>query len=209
MTTDTTTRRARIAAGLVGLLALIGSFLVVPGTAQAASGYQGYAAYRDGVLFNYTWHAAMMDDPYSNTTSLPVIHQPGSGYVQWGTWSQFLANNTFRGYYRPKVQPSSSTRDSFKYMARRLKDEAITYSGVHQVDSAVWGIGTWVDPYDVVSMRCDGVVEYIFEWYGYRVYGSDTQWDVTRANDYWIWYYHGFNYVNPKTQAQNFLTRVW
>lgn len=39
MTTNTTARRARIAAGLAGLLALIGSFLVAPGTAQAASGY--------------------------------------------------------------------------------------------------------------------------------------------------------------------------
>ncbi len=28
-------------------------------------------------------------------------------------------------------------------------------------------------------MRCDGVVEYIYEWYGYRVYGSNDYWDVT------------------------------
>lgn len=34
-------------------------------------------------------------------------------------------------------------------------------------------------------MRCDGVVEYIYEWYSYRVFGNDTQWDVTK-NDIWI-----------------------
>ena len=171
---------------------------------NAASGYQGYAVYRDGVIFN-NWHAAIMDEAYS-TDYLPVVHQPGSGYVRWDSWDNFMGGKDFKGVYRPNSNPSSSARDLFVSMGRRLKDEQISYNVAYQVYYNTGSSGTWVDPDEIISMRCDGVVEYIYEWYGYRVYGSDTYWDVTK-NSFWGRNHHSGTAVTPKSQV-NYMTLV-
>ena len=64
-----------------------------------------------------------------------------------------------------------------------------------------------MDPNEVTKMRCDGVIEYVYEWYGFRVYGSDTRWDVTKA-DFWIRDAHSLFAVTPKSQARSYLTKV-
>ena len=174
-------------------------------TASAASGYQGYAIYRDGVFFNYTWHAGMMDEAYS-TYYLPVVHHPGSGYVTWDSWDNFISGNNFEGVYRPDEDPSSYDRDLFVSMGRKLKNEQIAYNLAYQVYYNPSTSGTWVDPSEISSMRCDGVVEYIYEWYGYRVYGSDTYWDVT-SSSYGGRDHHSGTAVTPSSQS-GYLTLV-
>lgn len=203
MTTMTTWMKRLVAGAAVALLA--SSLAVAP--AYAATGNQGYAVYRDGVFYNYTWHAAIMSLPHWNTNTLPVIHQPGSGYVQYGTWSEFLGGKTYQGTYRPKTAPTSANRDNFLYMARRLIDDNIPYTSLYQVNYKVSSAGTWVDPGDITSIRCDGVIEYIYEWYGFRVFGDDSHWDVTRVgssnkDD------HSGTAVTPKSQAQSCLTKI-
>jgi len=181
------------------------SFAVAP--AYAAIGNQGYAVYRDGVLGNYTWHAAIMSLPHWNSGSLPVVQHPGSGWVEYGTWPEFIGGKVYQGTYRPKTAPTSVNRDSFLSMERRLVDEQINYNLLYQVYYNTSTAGTWVDPGEVTSMRCDGVVEYIYEWYGFRVYGSDTYWDVTKAS--WSGRErHSGNSVTPKSQAQSYLTKI-
>lgn len=143
---------------------------------NAVTGFQGYAIYRDGT-YDF-WHAGMMDGPYS-TSYLPVLHHSGSGYVKRDSWENFLSGNEFQGVYRPNSDPSSYYRDLFVALGRDLKDEQISYNAFYQVNYDSGSAGTWVDPEDISSIRCDGVVEYIYEWYGFRVYGSDTLWDVT------------------------------
>lgn len=69
----------------------------------AASGFQGYAIYRDGVFANTNWHAGIMYRPYS-TSSNPVVHHPGIGAeVERGTWNEFMnypeEDNDFEGVY--------------------------------------------------------------------------------------------------------------
>jgi hypothetical protein len=162
--------------------------------------------YRNGVLGGFEWHAALMDDPHWNTTSLPVIHTPGSGYVRWASWKDFLGGNTYQGTYRPKTAPSSASRDNFVYMGRRLKDEQITYDSIYEVNYNTSTAGSRVESHEITKMRCDGVVEYVFEWYGFRVQGSDALWDVTKAGlhnrDA-----HGVPGATPKNQAGK-LTKV-
>lgn len=173
--------------------------------ANAATGYQGYAVYRDGVFFNTTWHAGMMDEAYS-TSYLPIVHHSGSGYVKWDSWDNFIDGNNFEGVYRPNTTPSSADRDLFVSMGRKLKDEQISYNLAYQVYYDTGTSGTWVEPNEVSSMRCDGVVEYIYEWYGFRVYGSDTYWDVTK-NSFWGRDHHSGTAVTPKSQS-GYLTLV-
>lgn len=176
---------------------------------NAASGYQGYAIYRDGVA-EIEWHAGIMHKPY-NTYSLPVVHhRAGDEYVQWDSWSNFLEGNKFIGYYKPIGTVSSSTRDLFVSMSDKLVTEIIPYTLFYQVKYDTGTSGTWVDPNDIIKMRCDGVVEYIYEWYGYRVFGPGDEWDIT-LNNYWNLQYHSLYYtdpVTPKIQALYYLTNV-
>lgn len=64
-----------------------------------------------------------------------------------------------------------------------------------------------IEPYDIASLRCDGFVEYCYEYYGYRVYGPNGGWDISypslanKDN-------HSLNYIMPKSQAQDFLDFV-
>lgn len=175
--------------------------------AAAVTGNQGYAVYRDGVFFNYTWHAAILDDPHYNTTTLPVTMAPGgSSNVKYASWSSFLDGNTYMGLYRPKTAPTSAARDNFIYMERKLIGEAIPYSLIFQVDYNWATAGTYVDPAEIKGIRCDGVVEYVYEWYNYHVYGG-TDWDVT-VSSAWIQNLHSANAITPKLQAQSYLTRI-
>jgi len=175
--------------------------------AHAASPNVGDAVYRDGVVWGLEWHAAIMDDPHYNTTTLPVIQQGGSGYVKWESWAGFLGGKTYQGYYRPKGTITEAMRDNFRFMARKLKDDQIQYNVIYQVYYAPKTGAVWVMPADVESMRCDGVVEYVYEWYGFRVFGeTNSTWDVTRS-DWLTREQHTFPNIGPKKQA-SLLTRV-
>jgi len=179
-------------------------------TANAATGYQGFTVSRDGVPggLNITWHNAIMGDPYS-TTAVPVIQAPGGeANVRWDTWSGFIAgNNNFTGVYRPKTSPTSYDRDLFVSMGSNLITESIPYTVIEQIFYDSVTAGVWVDPSEIVYLRCDGVVEYIYEWYGFRVYGNDAYWDITRAN-YDILDHHSWANITPQAQAQSYLTRI-
>lgn len=198
-------KQTAIAIAVAAAVGLVVSLSASAGPATAATGNQGYAVYRDGVV-GFEWHTGLMDDPHYNTTTLPVTHHPGSGTVTFGTWAKFLDGNTYKGVYRPKTAPSSSARDSFVSMGRKLINEDIPYNLGYQVMYDTGTAGTYVDPIEIKSIRCDGVIEYVYEWYNYKVYGGDW-WDVTK-NDYVTRELHSGFGVTPKIQASSYLTKV-
>lgn len=180
----------------------------------AATGNQGYAVYRNGVKvgpFNVNWHASLMDDPHYNSTSQPVIEADGTNNVKFSTWAQFVRpdlGNSYQGVYRPKVQPSSTDRDNFDAMARRLVTESIPYCLGNQL-SYSWALTghTWVYASDIGAIRCDGVIEYCYEFYGFKVFGSTANWDISK------WGYSSFDahsivWIQPKAQAESYLTKI-
>lgn len=171
----------------------------------AATGSQGYAVYRDGAFYGTTWHAGIMYKPYSTDTK-PVIQASGSGTeVDRVTWLKFIGTNTdgdynnFKGVYRPRTNPSTTDRDRFVTMAKKLADANIAYSLTYQVNYDPDDVGSIVNVSDIISMRCDGVVEYVYEWYEYRVYGEDNLWDITYADED-IRNSHAFAYITPYKQ---------
>lgn len=175
----------------------------------AATGYQGYAVYRDGVGVsgsNIDWHAGIMHRGYSFEPE-PVIHHSGSGYVKRDSLDSFIYGNNFKGVYRPKTNPSNSYRDLFVAKARELETENINYDLTHQVFYSPNNAGTWIDADEIWSIRCDGVVEYIYEWYSFRVYGTDDKWDITK-NDISIRDDHAFFNITPSKQVASYLTLV-
>ncbi|QTH42022.1 hypothetical protein J4772_31675 [Cohnella sp. LGH] len=155
---------------------------VYTGTTSAATGYQGYAIYRDGVFFGADWHAGMMDSAYSDYY-LPVTHHSGSGVVKWDSWANFLDGNNFKGVYKPSGSIVENYRDLFVGKARALKDAQIGYTVWHMLnwDDADTSLGDWIDVDEITLIRCDGVIEYSYEWYGFRVYGNNDYWDITKA----------------------------
>lgn len=177
---------------------------------NAATGYQGYAVYRDNAFINESgiWHAGIMDEPYS-TIYAPVVQAPGFGSnVQYDTWGSFMKDyqSNFMGVYKPKAATTSYDRDLFVAMGRNLVSSYIPYSVNYQMYYDTATAGTFVDTNEISSMRCDGVVEYIYEWYGFRVYGNDTYWDITK-NSYMGRSEHSYDFISPKSQA-GYLTLV-
>ena len=159
---------------IINLSLIIALFVVVAtrfsvAEANAAGTWKGYAVYRDGVVLNINDHAALMDENNIGVYK-PIIHAVGYGNtVQWGTWSEFLDGNNYLGLYRPKNCTITSTlANSFISKARELR--GISYNVLDQIVYSA-GSSTWVNPENISCLRCDGVVEYTYEWYGYRVGG--------------------------------------
>ena len=196
----------KIKASVVFVMSLlIASTLAMP--VYAASGNQGYAIYRDGVqnLGNLVWHAGFMDDPTSTATSWPVLHMAvqtdGETRIGWDSWSHFLYGKNFKGVFKPKGGITSSQRDDVVTLSRSLLTEDIGYTFVQQVQYSA-GDQYWVWPKDITNMRCDGLVEYCYEWFGHRIIGADEVWDITR-NNHQNWSAHSYTpAVQPKTQSE-------
>lgn len=193
-------------------VALMAAVFVTP--ASAATGYQGYAIYRDGVqawdngpVIN--WHTGIMYDPYTSTSSIPLIHHPGGGqYVQFGTWAQFMDGKTFMGVYAPKGGIISADRDKVRNMAYKLATDQIPYHfwGQMFVDESVFGTTqTRIEPRNITGMRCDGVVEYSYEYCNYKIYGGNNTWNISKNNRD-CFNAHNNIVINPKVQAGNYMT---
>ncbi|MNW26931.1 hypothetical protein D3C74_37140 [compost metagenome] len=152
------------------------------------------------------WHAGLWDEP-SSTSVLPIMHAPGPGSVlQWDSWEDFLNGNNFMGTYKPNKFASSSMRDAFVAMGRNLRTEKVPYNLAYQVYYNHSSASNYVHYDEITSMRCDGVVEYIYEWYSYRVYGNDSRWDVTK-NDVLNREQHSGTAITPKKQV-NYLVEI-
>lgn len=167
---------------------------------NAATGYQGYAVYKDGTFLGYTWHAGIMQDTYSDVSYTPVIQHSGQGYAGPATWADFLGSGNFMGVFRPKVAPTSTDRSLFVGMARKLASEQISYNVAYEIWYDRSTTGAYVTASDISSMRCDGVVEYIYEYYGFRVFGDDANWNIS-VNSLSGREAHSMNVVTPDKQA--------
>jgi len=174
----------------------------------AATGYQGYAVYRDGVILNIEWHAGLMDEPFINSNVYPVMHIGGSGQtVNWVTWPTFMGgNNTYKGVYKPKSGITSAGRDLVTGTSRQLRLQSIPYSALNMLSPVSGLTGTWIYPYYIATIRCDGVVEYAYEWNNY-VIGGGTNWDIS-ANTSAARSAHNLSNITPKKQAQNHMNLV-
>lgn len=178
-------------------------------------GYKGYAAYRD-LSFNIDsaivsfddWHAGLMDEPYASY-NLPIIHvsKDSSSLVTWDQWSTFLDNLTYRGLYKPKQELSDNQRTLVVSLARELRTKDIGYIVTHQLQATLWPDRTKIEPDAIVSLRCDGLIEYCYEYYGIRIFGSNDLWDISVSSAENL-AHHSYKNIMPKKQAQNYMTLI-
>jgi len=179
--------------------------------ARADLGYISYAVYRNGVLGDFTWHAALMDVAYKTSSGDVVIQAKNNYSVDYGTWAEFLTGQgtgTYMGTYRPDSTMSSLARGNVNARATYLVNDNIPYNITQQmVVTSNLSTGDKIAAGDILTMRCDGVIEYCYEYYGFRVYGNNTYWDISTYSINAI-EHHSYNLINPETQAQNYLTQV-
>ncbi len=169
----------------------------------AQTGFEGMACYRDGVLGGVEWHSGIMVKPAVNYSS-PIVHIAGSGYtVTTCSFTTFKDGNNFEGIYEP-YGVSSGDLDYAKNMALDLTSEGISYTAYNMISHSA--TDTWIFPEDIIKLRCDGVVEYCYEYYGIEVQAAEDNygnyhWDISSTEDA---PYHSTNYgMSPWNQALN------
>lgn len=175
---------------------------------ESQIGYKGYAIYRD-LSFNIDgifvdWHAGLMNGYYP-ANSLSVIHvDKDSDYnlITTDSWSGFLGSNTYRGMYRPIEDMTDYERGQVVVLARELRTKDIEYTVTHQMDAEFPSNAAKILPQHIVAMRCDGLVEYCYEYFGFRIFGSNELWDISFASEDNLSHHNALN-VLPQSQAQD------
>jgi len=194
---------------LICLIAL--SFITITSisisdNALAAAPWNGYAIYRSGVMGTLNDHAAIMNGSTKSDQD-PVLHAIGYGdTVKIDSWIDFTSNDVlFVGVFKPNNCTITPVLAGY-FTAKARELIGIPYNVLDQI---VYDAGSsyWVYPEDISHLRCDGVVEYVYEWYSFRVGGSDSNWDISRnlMANYWE---HSAFFITPRKQHTELLTFV-
>ncbi len=175
---------------------------------SAISSYKGYAVFRDGAGINIDWHAGLMNKANSSYSNCVIHLQKTSPLfnvaVMFDSWSGFKGNNTFRGAYKPKnVTYTSTMANNVLAKAIELTTENVQYTVTEQLTYHLApSNGTSKgEPSDIFRIRCDGVVEYCFEYYNMIIFGQNSQYgNISIKNSHNVDYHRG-GYIIPSTQA--------
>lgn len=180
----------------------------------AAVNVKGFAVYRQGNVPNPSGHAGLV---YKNSVEdsdaiIHVISGDENYMIRTTSLSVFIDGQDFYGYYVPKTLKNLSATDeeraailssviSRAKVISTINKDTLGYNVVYQVwytnDSNSNGR---VDINEITSMRCDGLVEYCYEYYGLSVYGDDiSKYDTTIRNN------HCAPNITPKQQIKKYL----
>lgn len=152
-------------------------------TPAFATDHTGDAVYKDGTLGGLTWHAAINDQ---SITGVEVIQAPGLfNVVQYAPWSSFVGSNTYQGPPQYKYGMTANDSQNVINVARLLANKNnIIYTGIDMMHG--FSTGTYIYPDNVKALRCDGVVEYCFEWYNFPIMSPGAgMWDISNKNYIW------------------------
>ncbi len=170
----------------------------------AAKGFEGYAVYRDQAVGEH-WHAALMNYEHPQNTNAVVQASNIFNTVRYGTWDSFIpGEKVFKGFYYPfSGIPSSDKRNDIVATAQALANQNITYTILQQINYSS-GSNIKVQPEDITFSRCDGVVEYSYEYNGIRIYGNDNYWDISKRGSS-NKNHHSGTLITPEDQAQIYM----
>ncbi len=165
-----------------------------------AADYKGYAAFRDGVdLAWYTggWHAGVSIDSNGDN----FYQARGSGQTTGkddfkGFMNYPKANNNFQGYYYMSGM-STSDRDEIVSTGKKLAEYKLPYSLTSPLGADNANDSDFYSPDEVTSARCDGFLEYCYEWNSVKIteysWGDDKPWDISEVERGLI--AHSFIYI--------------
>ena len=143
--------------------------------------YRGKARYRDGVKdTSLIWHGAIQDSHYYTGQ---LIEQSGYDVVRSVSYSTFLDGKVDKGArYVSGMNwlAFDNVTLTAEYLAKR---QSITYYVFGLMIHNAPDTSPWVYPDNVTSMRCDGVIEYAYEWNNWRVQSGwldgTEYWDIS------------------------------
>lgn len=171
------------------LLVLAITGLCFQGVAFAGTPVNSDGVYRQGA--NGYNHAGV----YSNGS---VYELPGYNHgVELNTMTVFQAGETYYGpYYSSSVDligrgfilDTCSVLDA---------DTTIDYTMYSQMVTE-WSPGDWVSPSEVDELRCDGLVEYAYEWNNFNVWGR-----ANPANDTGTPQHHDISFTSYVSEHAN------
>ncbi len=183
---------------------------------MTVTNWRGYAVYRVGNPDNPDAHAAIM---HNNTitggtnyyqsqylSSHDVIHATSGNTVSKASWYYFLAGQTFICACRPNTCSMTNT-DITHFIYKGTQLLGIAYSFLGQIGYTVINDGSKIEPTQITTLRCDGVVEYVYEYYGYRVCGGNNVWDISLNLTNNFSAHYGYLAL-PSSQYNTYLTQV-
>lgn len=177
----------------------------------AAVNAKGFSIYRQGNVPNPSGHAGLVRSN-NVSASQAIIHvlSGGNSLVRKTSLNTFIDNQDLYGYYVSKTLKDLNDADRTNKLSSvisraetlaTISNDDLVYNLVYQVwyskDSNSNGR---VDTNEITSMRCDGLVEYCYEYYGLSVYGGDiSKFDTSIRNN------HCAPNVTPKQQIKHHL----
>jgi len=129
------------------------------------------AIYRTGA-YGYN-HAGVF---YINSTgsTFGSYEARGDGPVVFSSMNDFIGTETYYGpHYRSTVD-TSTERDSIIQTCKDLANNSTlgyTWTDCLNPES---NVGSYISPDEVAEIRCDGVVEYAYEWNNFWVWGKSS-----------------------------------
>jgi hypothetical protein len=143
-------------------------FLGISSAAEAASYPSGSSTYRAGGSLNAHEHAGVRKNADY------VYEIKGYNYtVQLSSDTSFKGGKTYYGNYSsPSI--TSTQRDNILATAEALRDNnSLTYTMYDQIN---WtsSAGDFISVGEITDIRCDGVVEYAYEWNNLWVWGRSS-----------------------------------
>ena len=178
-----------------------------------ATGFQGYAAYRDGVTGDGgldQWHAAIIYGPATSMAYYIFGQASGPSYTtDLVSYPEFIVDGSPLGYYRPSsTNLTSAQRDAVCATTLNLANAHIPYSLITPiVYTTESNAGGKYPISSIEAIRCDGFVEYAYEYNDIRVFGTSVYWDISKQN--YLCQREHLNFsMTPRTQAQQSMTRI-
>lgn len=123
-----------------------------------------------------------------------------------------MSGNDFLGYFNPKQELSEEDRACvlLTAFALYLRTEEINYSLFNLISFSDSNNNGIIDFDEIEGMRCDGFVEYCYEYSGIRVCYDETKpekWNITIIDDE-IQDVHSWTKIIPKAQAYDHMTNM-
>ena len=194
---------------LLACIVLSASFII---NTFAATNAKGFAVYRQGINPNPSGHAGLV---YKNSVDeansiIHVIDGDDDYLIRKTSLNYFIDGQDFYGYYVPKTLKNYSDSDRINILSSviskanalsQINRDSLSYNLVFQIwySTDINNNGR-VDVNEISSMRCDGLVEYCYEYYGFDVYPGDISlFNTTTRNA------HRAPNVTPKQQIKHYL----
>ena len=172
---------AKVSTDDAEISALINQVMNTDDAVPTASGADvGYAVYRDGVVILGTdnWHTGIVGGLSPSDDSFVIEHPGYSGNLRYSNLNGFIAGNTFKGYYKPTSSMTTSQKNAVASTARKLAAYVIPYTFAGQIGYSAMNDGHKLTPADLATIRCDGVVEFSYEYNNIRISGNSSTWNI-------------------------------